>query len=148
MSCHLPPQSHRLNSPSAHNAVITTAQTPSALKEPWPLPYMMQEHQSTRRVMSPDSHLEIGERQYLDCALGAPLKSLKTVSTVATSTMTPPCAPPPLHSRGACTATATVTALHNVLASSHKCSTMRCVTVRSRCHVEFCFGFEFLMPVW
>jgi hypothetical protein len=74
--------------------------------------------------LSPDSHLKVGEHQYPDHALGAPLKSLKTVSTIATSTTTPPCAPPPLCSRGARTATATITALRNVLTSSHKRSTM------------------------
>jgi hypothetical protein len=91
----------------------------------WPLPYMMQEHQSTRRVMSPDLCLKAGEGQYLDHTLGVPLKLLTTAPTVATSITTPPCAPLPLRLRGALTATATITALPNVLASSHKCSTMR-----------------------
>jgi hypothetical protein len=75
--------------------------------------------------LSPDLCLKAGEGQYLDHALGVPLKSLKTVPTVVTSTTTPPCAPPPLCSRGALTAMATVTALHNALTSSHKHSTMR-----------------------
>jgi hypothetical protein len=75
--------------------------------------------------VSPDPHLKVGEGQYRDRVLGVPLKPLKTVSTVATNTTTPPCAPPPLRSRGAPTAAATVTALCNALTSSHKRSTIR-----------------------
>jgi hypothetical protein len=75
--------------------------------------------------LSPDLRLKAGEGQYLDHVLEAPLKPLKTVSTVATSTTTPPCAPPPSHSKGALTVATTVTALHNALTSSHKRSTMR-----------------------
>jgi hypothetical protein len=75
--------------------------------------------------MSPDLCPKAGEDQYLDHALGVPLKPLKTVSIVATSTTTPPCAPLPSHSRGALTAVATVTALRNALTSSHKHSTRR-----------------------
>jgi hypothetical protein len=75
--------------------------------------------------LSPDLHLKAGEGQYLDHVLEVPSKPLRTVSTVATSTTTPPCAPPPSHLRGALTAAATVTALRNALTSSHKHSTMR-----------------------
>ena len=89
------------------------------------LPFMI--HSISKKepgYMSPDSHLRVGERQYPDHVLEVPLKPLKTVSTVATSTMTPPCARPPSHSRGALTAMATVTALRNALTSSLKRSTM------------------------
>jgi hypothetical protein len=74
--------------------------------------------------LSLDLHLKAGEGQYLDHILEVPLKSLKTVSTVVTSTTTPPCALPPSRLKGALTAVATVTALCNALTSSHKRSTM------------------------
>jgi hypothetical protein len=48
---------HHPSSPSAPNATTTIAGTPYASppsKRTWPSLYMMQEHQSTRRVMSPD----------------------------------------------------------------------------------------------
>jgi hypothetical protein len=79
---------------------------------------------SSTPSMSPNLHLKAGEGQYLDYILEVPSKPLRTMSIVATSTTTPPCAPPPSHSRGALTAAATVTALHNALTSSHKHSTM------------------------
>jgi hypothetical protein len=50
-------KTHHLNFPSVPNVTIITAQTPYAsppLKRTWPFLCMMQEHQSTRRVMSPD----------------------------------------------------------------------------------------------
>jgi hypothetical protein len=78
--------------------------------------------------LSPDLCLKAGEGQYRDHVLEAPLKPLKTVSTVAINTTTPPCAPLPSHSRDALTAAATVTVLCNALTSSHKRSTMRCVS--------------------
>jgi len=79
--------------------------------------------------MSLDPHLKVGEGQYLDHTLGVPLKLSMTVPTMATNTMTLPCAPPPLHSKGALTAMATITALPSVLASLCKHLTM-CYTLR------------------
>ncbi len=65
-----------------------------------PYSCVMQEHQSTRRVMSPDPLLRAGEHWYLDHVSEAPSRPSTPAFTAATYTTNPLCAPPPLSPTG------------------------------------------------
>jgi hypothetical protein len=101
-------RTRHLNFPSVHNAMTTIARTPYAsplLKRTWPSPYVMQEHQSTRRVMSPD--LAVKHTSTNISPGGLQLESTGTMPIVNVPTVV-----------------GYTTRLLNAQSSSHKCSTM------------------------